>query len=108
MWGAVVGLNNGLSSPYYNMQIRGVMMTYHHVQIEGVAKVGGFGGYCTCMLLVVCCVFLWCSCGVLGSTAGAPMIAKAFLPTYPVDSLHSYNSTDLYHLILHVIQRDFP
>ena len=90
-----------------------VMMTYPHVQIEGVALGGGLGGvleggYCTCMFLVVCCVFLCCSCGVLGSTTGAAMIAKAFLPTYPVDSLHSYNSTDLYHLILHVIQRDFP
>eukprot|EP00116_Pleurobrachia_bachei_P017047 sb/3477309/ len=48
-------------------------------------------------------VFLWCS--VLGSTAGVAMIAKAFLPTYPVDSLHNYNSTDIYHLILHAIQR---
>ena len=45
--------------------------------------------------------------GVFGSTAGAAMISKAILHTYPVDSLHSYYSTDLYHLILHAIQRDF-
>eukprot|EP00116_Pleurobrachia_bachei_P011427 sb/3471689/ len=35
---------------------------------------------------VVCLVFG----GVLGPNAGAAMIAKAFLPSYPVNPLHSY------------------
>ena len=70
---------------------------------------GGQGcEYCTCGLLDVMLRVPVVFCGVLGSTDGAAMIAKAFLHTYPVDSLHSYYTTDLYHLILHVIQRDFP